>query len=225
MYMAALPALMPKVQFGYFDAIFLVWLIIGLFVGRKRGMSQELLPMLQWLAIIVAGGALYWPFSFLLREYVPVFDTLWSCITAYLVIAGGVHLIYAWFKQMFAAKLVELDLFGRGEFYLGMMAGVVRFACMMIFAMSLLNAHIVSEADRAQNAKMQADSFSGMHFKTPAEMQQDVLFGSWVGKLVESNLTTVIIATVKPGPPPKRPSVLPKHPKTNDDIPSKSIKQ
>jgi len=203
MFMAAVPPIAAKPQFGYFDGVVLVWLIIGLFRGRKRGMSQELLPMFQWIAIVAAGGLLYKPFSYLVSQYLP-FDTLWSCITAYLLIAAGIHLVYAWFRQMFAARLVELDLFGRGEFYLGMMAGVVRFACMLLFGMALMNAHIVPEAERAKNAKMQNDSFSGMQFKTPAEFQQDVLFRCFVGKLVETNLSTILITSIRPGPAPKK---------------------
>src|SRR5277367_6161555 len=109
--LASLPPVLAPAKFDYFDAFAIVWLIIGLFRGRKRGMSQEVLPLIQWLGIVAAGGLLYWPFSKLVHQYTQ-FGTLWSCITAYLLIGAGVHLIYLWLKQMMAEKLVEKDPFG-----------------------------------------------------------------------------------------------------------------
>src|SRR5580658_4253692 len=115
MLLASLPPLLATAKFNYFDIFAIIWLIIGLLRGRKQGMSQEVLPLLQWVGIVGAGGLLYWPFSSLVHQYT-AFGTLWSCITAYLLIAGGVHLIYMWLKQMLAEKLVESDPFGRAEF-------------------------------------------------------------------------------------------------------------
>jgi hypothetical protein len=63
---AAAAAGPPKIdfaKFNYFDIIVIVWLFLGLLAGRKRGLSQELLPTLQWLGIVVAGGMLYWSLS------------------------------------------------------------------------------------------------------------------------------------------------------------------
>ena len=54
--------------FNWFDLFVLVMLIVGIFVGRKRGMSLELLAVLQWLVIVfvsaLACGTLaknWWP--------------------------------------------------------------------------------------------------------------------------------------------------------------------
>jgi uncharacterized membrane protein required for colicin V production len=217
MLMAALPPVLAKTRFNYFDGVVLVWLIIGLFRGRKRGMSQELLPLLQWIGIVVAAGLLYWPFSGLVKQYT-LFTVLWSCITAYLLIALGVNLIYLWLKQMFGNKLVEMDPFGRSEFYLGMMSGVVRFGCMMLCLMALMNSHIESAADLAKTAKSQKDNFGSITFPTYGQIQQDVLFNSFVGNLVQNNLKPVLVATVSSGPPKKRESIAQKANKDIDDI-------
>jgi uncharacterized membrane protein required for colicin V production len=182
-------------KFNYFDIIALVWLFIGLLRGRKRGLSQELLPTFQWLGIVLAGGMFYWSVSPVIHQYAQ-FGTLWSNITAYVLIALGVHLIYLWFKQMLAAKLVEKDPFGRAEFYLGMMAGVVRFACMLLVAMALMNSHVETAAELAQTEKFQEAWFSDIRFPTYGEFQQEVLFKSFTGNLVESNLKSVLIASV-----------------------------
>ena len=189
--------------------------------GRKRGLSQELLPTLQWLGIVVAGGMLYWSLSPLVHQYCQ-FSTLWSNIWAYILIALGVRLLYMWFKQMLAAKLVEKDPFGRAEFYLGMMAGIVRFACMILVAMSLMNSHVITQTELAQTEKFQASWFSDIRFPTYGEFQQDVLFKSFTGKLVEANLKPVLIASVNASPAPKKgESIAQKKNQEIDDILSK----
>lgn len=218
MHFAALPNLMANAKFNYFDIFAGVWLIIGLFVGRKRGMSQEMLPLLQWMGIVAAAGLLYWPFSSLVHQYT-LFGTLWSCITAYLLIAAGVHLIYLWLKQMLATKLVEKDPFGRGEFYLGMMAGVVRFACILLAGLALMNSHVNTAAELAQTQKFQSDNFSGIRFPTYGQLQQDVLFTSFTGTFVESKLKPVLIASITPATPPsKKQTIAQAKNQTLDDI-------
>jgi len=220
MLVAVLPPPVANAKFDYFDIIVLVWLIVGLLRGRKRGMSQELLPMLQWLGIVVAGGLFYWSLSPLLRQYTQV-STLWSNIWAYLLIALGVHLIYLWFKQMLATKLVEKDPFGRAEFYLGMMAGVVRFACMILVVMSLMHAHVATETELAQTEKFQKDNFSDIRFPTYGELQQDVLVKSFTGRLVASNLNSVLLVSVSTPKTVKGESMAQKKNHEIDDILSK----
>jgi uncharacterized membrane protein required for colicin V production len=198
MLVAVPPPVVSDSRFNYFDFLAVVWLIIGFFRGRRRGMSQELLPLLQWLGIVAAGGLFYLRFSPIVHQYTQ-FGTLWSDVTAYLLIALGVHLIYRWFKQMLAEKLVEKDPFGRGEFYLGMMAGVVRFGCMLVAGMALMNSRVASAAELVQMEKFQADWFSDIRFPTYGEFQHDVLIKSFSGKWVESYLKPVLIASVNSG--------------------------
>jgi uncharacterized membrane protein required for colicin V production len=208
---------LASVQVDYFDTVAVAWLIIGLFRGRARGMSQEFLPLLQWIGIVVAGGLLYWPFSVLVRQYTQ-FDMLWSVLTAYVLIALGVHLIYLWFKQMLAAKLVEKDLFGRGEYYLGMMAGVARFGCMLLVGLALMNSRVATAAELAQNEKFQAANFSDIRFPTYGQFQQDVLVKSFTGSMVEAHLNRVLIASVNTGAPRKTETMAQQSNKTIDDI-------
>jgi uncharacterized membrane protein required for colicin V production len=214
---AALPTVLPRSNFNYFDFFVLVWLFIGVLRGRKRGMSQEVLPLMQWVGIVTAAGLCYWPFSHLVHQYT-LFSPLWSCITAYVLVAAGVHLIYLWFKQMLAAKLVEKDPFGRSEFYLGMMSGVARFGCMLLVGMALMNSHVATAADLAATEKFQAANFSDIRFPTYGELQQDILFKSFTGKLVQARLKTVLIASVDTGPPRKGPTMAQKSNQTIDEI-------
>jgi uncharacterized membrane protein required for colicin V production len=218
MLVVALPSVWDKAKFNFFDIFAVCWLIIGLLRGRKRGMSQELLPLIQWIGIVSVAGLFYLPFSIMVRQYTQ-FTQLWSVVTAYLLIAAGVHLIYLWFKQMLATKLVEKDPFGRSEFYLGMMAGVVRFGCMLVMGLSLMNSRVATAAELAQTEKFQAANFSDIRFPTYGELQQDVLFKSYTGTFVETRLNTVLIASVNTGPAaPRSPSIAQKKNQAIDDI-------
>jgi uncharacterized membrane protein required for colicin V production len=210
-------------RFNYFDVFVVVWLLIGVLRGRKRGLSQELLPTVQWLGIVVAGGLLYAAISPYVHQYTQ-FSILSSNIFAYVLIALGVHLIYLWFKQMLAAKLVEKDPFGRAEFYLGMMAGVVRFGCMILVALALMHARLITDTELAQTEKFQEAWFSDIRFPTYGEFQRDVLYKSFTGRLVETNLNPILIVSVNgpaPKPQKKGESIAQKKNQEIDDILSK----
>jgi hypothetical protein len=161
-------------------------------------MSQELLPTLQWIGIVVIAGIFYRSLSPLVRQYAG-FGLLWANIFAYLLIALGVHLIYLCARHLFNEKLVGTDLFGRGEYYLGMISGMVRCACMLLAALALMHARIITKAERAQTEKMQSENFSDIRFPTYGSVQQAVLFDSLSGSLVETNLSIVLIYPAPPG--------------------------
>jgi uncharacterized membrane protein required for colicin V production len=189
-------------RFDYFDIVVLDWLILGLFRGRKAGMSRELLPLLQWIAIVIAAGMFYSPVSGVISQHTYL-SVLWSNIAAYLMIAAGVHLICLWLRRMLGVKLAEWDLFGPREYFLGMLAGTARFACIMLFVLALMNSCLVPAAQPVAMTKSRKMK-TGLRFPTYGELQQDVLSNSFSGNWVQANLQPILIAAVQP-PHPKSP--------------------
>src|SRR3954447_24096313 len=61
--------MISAVHINYFDLAVVIWLIVGIFRGRKHGMSQELLPLVQWIAVIVATSFLYLPLARLMVHH------------------------------------------------------------------------------------------------------------------------------------------------------------
>ena len=224
MNLAVFTPVIAVVHFDYFDIVIVGWLIIGLLWGRKKGMSQELLPLLQWVGIVTEAGLWYEPFGAVIHHNT-FFSLLWSNITAYVLIAAGVHLICLWFKQMLGVKLVEGNYFGRAEFYLGMTAGAVRFACMLLAGMALMNSRVETEAELAKTEKFQKDNFSDIRFPTYGQFQQDVLFKSLSGNLVRSNLPSILIASVAPAPLLHGETNAPKNNKMIAEIPIQPAKK
>jgi heme/copper-type cytochrome/quinol oxidase subunit 1 len=224
MHMTVLPPVVTGLRFDYFDIVAVGWLIIGLLRGRKRGMSQELLPMLQWIGIVTAGGLLYEPFG-LIIHHSTFFSAFWSNVVAYLLIAAGVHLVYFWFKQMFTVKLVERNYFGTREFYLGMAAGAVRYFCMLLAGLALMNARVATDVELAKTEKFQKENFSDVRFPTYGQFQQDVLVRSFSGNWIRSNLKSALIAAVAAEPSHQVETNAPKNGKLIAVAPSQPSKK
>jgi len=198
MFMAVLPAH----SFDYFDFIVVVWLVMGIFRGRKRGMTQELLPTLQWLCIVILCGLFYAPFSdVIFHNTSGAFSRLWSNISAYVLIAFAIHLVFLWLKQVLGEKLTGSDHFGRAEYYLGMMAGLLRFACMLVVLCALMNSRVYTAAELAEDEKIQKKNFEDIRFPTYLSVQHTILVESCTGRVIEDNLHQVLIAPVKPEQP------------------------
>jgi uncharacterized membrane protein required for colicin V production len=200
MLLEVIPPVATHTRFDYFDIVVLDWLILGLLRGRKSGMSRELVPLVQWIAIVTTAGAFYSPVGSVISQNTYL-SPVWANVTAYLLIAAVIHLICLWIKRALAVKLVEWELFGPREYFFGMIAGMGRFACMLLFGLALMNSCIVPATQPVAVAKPQKIK-PGLRFPTYGEMEQDVLSNSFSGTWVQSNLKPILIAGVKP-PEPK----------------------
>ncbi len=181
---------------NYFDYILVAWLIVGVIRGRKHGMSEELLPVVQWLLIVVASSQLYAPVAAAIVQNVPGFDRLWANIGSYVGIALMLKLIFSKIKTAMGEKLVGSDMFGRGEYYLGILAGVIRFACMYLFFCAILNARIVTAAERAQTAKDMKQWAEGIQLPTYGSVQNGILNESLSGRFVKDKLSDFLIRSM-----------------------------
>ena len=202
---AQAPAAISNMAFNYFDIVVVVWLIIGVLRGRKLGMSQELLPMLKWITIVIVAGLFYRPFSLIIRQNTSTgFDPLWANVTAYVIIMLGILLVFTWIKKAIGDKLVGSDIFGSAEYYLGMLGGMIRFACMLLVLLALMHSRLYTTEELVATAKMQKQAFEDISFPTYGSIQHAVLSQSFTGRLVSENLPMILIASVTPDQRPKR---------------------
>ena len=191
---------------NYIDAIVLVWLVLGLFRGRKLGMTQELLPVLKWLAIVLLGGYFNQPLgAFIRQNTADALDAQWSAIAAYGLIALVVALFFALLHHWLGDKLTGSDLFGRYEYYSGMLAGLVRFACMLLALLAVMHSRVVTRAELdAINAQMKKNlediPSAALHlWQHRAGHFHPVL----TGKFVQEDLSDILIPTVAPPEAPQ----------------------
>ena len=183
-----------------FDGFLLVWLVIGFFRGRKNGMSTEVLLVLPWLLIIVAGGFFYRVLGGFLKQGVPAISQPWCNLLSYLFIAIILGLLCSKLRSVVGEKLIGCELFGKYEYYLGMLAGIVRFACIGFVFMAVLNFSIVTKADNDETVKMLRKNFEGFDLPTPRSIQQAVLFESFTGHHAQLYLSQYFINSNSSGP-------------------------
>jgi uncharacterized membrane protein required for colicin V production len=210
-----------NLTFGAFDLVLLAVLAFGFWFGRKRGMSREVLPLCQAI-VTVLGGALGYEFlaQYLMKWGVirSVFGATFNehtaaAITSYLVIALVVFIVFSLLKNRFREKLSGSNAFGSGEYYLGMIAGVVRFFFILLFFLALLNAPFYSAAEiaaaKAYNNRWYGGGmkdFSGDFFPSLQQVQSGVFVTSISGPAIKQYLGELLIEGAAPAQ--KKPPIV-----------------
>jgi uncharacterized membrane protein required for colicin V production len=206
----------PPSPGNWFDGVVLVMLMIGIIRGRKRGMSEEVLSLLQVLTVIVVCGHYHQPLGKFFADFAPttvVFANVFVYVTMLLVIV----ILFSAVKRVVGEKLVGSDLFGRLEYYLGMVAGAVRYFGYVLIFMALVNAPHYTAAEIMAAAKAQNDSLGSDFFPSSfGEVQTKILKESLTGHLVRLHLSTVLIESVPSTPPPAPKRELPKDRKARE---------
>ena len=81
---------LDKLPFNWFDFVLVVVLVVGVFRGRKHGMSEELLPLLKWLAILFVCAFTYEPVGKLMAgSFTPLSCYVIAYIGVGLLVAAG----------------------------------------------------------------------------------------------------------------------------------------
>lgn len=187
-----------NVGLGWADVVVGIVLIVGLFRGRKRGMSSEFLDICQWAIIVVAAGLLYQPGARLLTGAAPAFTLSSAYMFTYVLIALFVYGVFAVLRERVGPKIVGSDLFGSAEYYLGMLAGIFRYSCIVLVAMAFLNARYYSPEEKHARLKYQEDNFGSHLFFTLPELQEEVFVRSMVGRLAHQHLQVALIRSTSP---------------------------
>ena len=177
---------------SWVDFLTVVVIGIGVVRGRKRGLSEELLDTTKWILILVAAAFSYKFIGDFMNQK-PVLSLLSFYIFSYVLVALVIQAIFLFIKKQFGQKLVESDVFGRAEFYGGMVAGAVRFSCIYLFALSLLHAPHYSPEYLAARAKEVDYNYGSDFFPHPCKIQPAVFKESLTGQGAEKFLAILLI--------------------------------
>jgi uncharacterized membrane protein required for colicin V production len=181
-----------NLPFNWFDIAILAVLGLGLQRGRKHGMSEEIMLVIKWLSIIILGGLGYEIVGDVISES-SVFSHLASYLMAYTIITLGITVAFLVIKKMANGKLVGSDVFGSGEYYLGMIAGVVRYSCILIFGMALLNAPLYTKAQKDADIAFQNNVYGSTFFPKLYSVQEAVFEKSFLGPYIHDGLGFLLI--------------------------------
>lgn len=183
----------------WFDAALVAVLAFGVFRGRKNGLTKEILPMLQWIAVVVAAGLAY---TFVARYYTSKcgLSKLWAAIFGYLTITMVTLFIFSGIKKALMPRLTGSNIFGSSEYYLGMPSGMIRYACILVFAMALLNARSYSFAEiaakKAYNERWYGGGiYAGDYVPDLHSVQEAVFKKSFTGPIIKDYINPLLIQT------------------------------
>jgi hypothetical protein len=111
-------------------------------------------------------------------------------------------MVFAGLRQKFNPKLEGSNFFGSYEYYWGVAAGLIRYLCIMLVALALLNAPLYSSAEIAANKAYNnrwfgggLKGYNGDFIPSIDELQDAVFKRSLVGKLIKDNLSILLINT------------------------------
>ena len=107
-------------------------------------------------------------------------------------------LVFALIKRAFGGKLLGSDVFGRAEYYLGMGSGLVRFGCMLLVALALLNARYFSPTEVRAMEKYNDDVYGSDYFPSLHSVQEAVFEKSVTGPLIRQHLGFLLIKPTEP---------------------------
>jgi uncharacterized membrane protein required for colicin V production len=202
---------------NWFDGLIVGLLIIGYFRGRKRGMSKELPLLLKWVSLVLVCGLCYQMAAQLLVNLASLSE-LPSCIFGYLLLALAVVLVFMFLKWLLFGRIAEKTLFGGGEYYLGMLSGMIRFVCMLLAVLALLNAPVYTAAEiKSHDAYVKrwfgGGLYNGDYFPSLHTVQEQVFTKSFTGPYIKDYLGMLLIETGPPqaaaaATPEKKPAVI-----------------
>jgi hypothetical protein len=191
-----------NLPFNWFDVALVAVLGFGMWRGRRNGMTKEIMPTVQWLSLVLLCGMGY---PLIAPTYTNTLGTgkLASAVLGYFTLALAVWLVCSILKRIFVPLLTGSNFFGSGEYYWGMFTGMIRFACMLLAALALLNAPFYTTADiQAHNAYVArwfgGGLYSGNFFPSVNTVQEQVFKKSFTGPYFTNYLGTLLIDTTPP---------------------------
>lgn len=183
-----------------FDVLFPIALLAGLVRGRHHGISIELIRTLKWMAIVIVGAAFAPPVGQEVARY-GFFDLPSACLMVYLGLALALFLFFSMLERKLTNRLQRGDAFGHAEYYLGMGAGFLRAACMVLMGLSILNYKTFSPTQVRAMDQYQREEYGSVVFPTLYSFQKAVFEQSVTGSWIKRNLTFLLL---EPGIHPPR---------------------
>lgn len=187
-----------KLPFNWFDIVVLAVLMVGYSRGRKHGMSKELLQVMKWMTVVLVSAIGYEPLGVWLDSTVQL-GALTSYLIAYCFVAVLVLLLFTLLNTSLGRKLEGSDTFGKSEFYLAMPAGMLRFACILVVLLALLNARHYHTAEIKDMQKFQNDNYGSEFFPTLSSIQIEVFEESFIGPQIKNYMGFLLIKPTFPG--------------------------
>ena len=187
---------LAELNLAWFDGAVLLLLWVGLIRGRTKGVSGQLLELLQWLGTVFLGVLLYRPIGHWLQPHLQV-SSVAANVIAFLLIGSLLKLVIARLENGISEKLLSGDYFGRMEYPLGMLAGVLIHAAMLLAVLSLTRARLVTTEEVKFARKKQLAELGSNFFPDLGTVQEEIFEKSMSGKFIHQHLGQHLIEPVR----------------------------
>jgi uncharacterized membrane protein required for colicin V production len=206
--------------FNWIDVALVLVLVFAFWQGRKRGMTKEMLPTIEWVLILFAAGFghvfladWFQQEGFVRKVFGNHFNERTAALmSAYLIILSVIFITFSFLKRKYNPKLEGSSFFGGNEYYWGVAAGLVRYVCLILVALALLNAPYYSPNEIAAIQLYKLNNFgggghvkgmeddTGDYIPSVYEVQDTVFKNSLIGSFIKQDLSVLLInstATLK----------------------------
>lgn len=178
---------------NWFDLLVAGLLLFGMVRGAIRGMSEELLALFHWLTVVVVCGLYYRDLGQWFAEYAGV-TLVYGYMFVYIALLILISLAFMGLKKLVGEKLVSSDLFGKWERILGVFSGAVRYACVVLVFLAVINAPVYPWEEIESDIVAHKFTLGTIHFQITKQ--------AYVSRLVQDNLSTVLVDNAPSDPPP-----------------------
>jgi len=189
---------LDALPFNAFDLVLVVILGVGIYQGRKEGMSQGLIPLFRWLCIVFLCAVAYEPVGQFFNQSTNLFSTLFCYVIAYVSSALIIVAVFIGVKRALGGKLLGSDMFGSSEYYLGMGSGLIRYTCIVIALLAVLNARQFTSTEIKAREKYVNDVYGKDYFPGLQALQSTVFEKSLTGPWIKENLSFLLIRPTLP---------------------------
>ena len=188
-----------NLPFNWFDLAVVLMIVVAYTPGKNNGMSQESLAVLKWVALVVVTAIAYEPLGVWAASTLKI-GKLFAFLLSYCLVASVILCAFVFINRTLGEKLKGSDAFGKAEFYLAMPAGMLRFACITLVLLALLNARYYTTAEVKAMNKYQNDNYGSNFFPTLSSVQDDVFTKSFLGKQIKQHMSFLLIKPTAPVP-------------------------
>lgn len=176
-------------------------------------MTKEFLPTIEWVLILFGAGFghvfladWFQQEGFVRKVFGNHFNERTAALmSAYLIILSVIFITFSFLKRKYNPKLEGSNFFGSQEYYWGVAAGLVRYVCLILVALALLNGPHYSPNEIAADKLYKLNNYAaGGHVKgmendtgdfIPSlyEVQDTVFKNSFIGAFIKQDLSVLLI--------------------------------
>jgi len=186
---------------NWFDALAVVFVGFTVWRGYHKGAAEELLPTMQWTAVVFAGAYTHQYFGQLLRTASGA--NLATCYaTVYLGEVLVFLVVFRWLRKMLTDRIVAAQIFGKTEHVLGLVLAAVKSVAGVLLVVAILNAFDMAPTRKWLQKHGNDPTFQALALTISERIQRDIAIDSFSGGTLRKKFPHLLATPVQIGTAP-----------------------